>query len=64
MDYELTLKVAANGAVLASMTSALVNLPFIARVGALPRLTAALVKALIAVCILGVAGAVAQSFLH
>ena len=54
---------AANGAVLASLTSALVNLPLIARTARQPRLTHALVRALGLVAALGLAGAFAQDFL-
>ena len=56
--------VAATGAVLASITSALVNLPLIARVAGQKSLTAALLKAILIVSILGIAGAVIQSLHH
>ena len=51
---------AANGAVLASLTSALVNLPLISRVAGQPRLTRALTRALGLVTALGLLGAFAQ----
>ena len=51
---------AANGAILASLTSALVNLPLIARVAAQPALSRALVRALGWVGALGLAGALVQ----
>lgn len=54
----LPVSVAANGATLASLTSALVNLPLIARVAAQPRLTSALNRALGGVTALGLLGAV------
>ena len=53
---------AANGAVLASLTSALVNLPLIARVAAQPRLTRALYRTLGLVAAVGLLAAFAQDF--
>ena len=51
---------AANGAVLASLTSALVNLPLISRVAQQPRLSRALNRALGMIAALGLSGAFAQ----
>ena len=51
---------ASNGAVLASLTSALVNLPLISRVGKQPRLSRALNRALGIIAALGLLGAFAQ----
>lgn len=62
IHHELRPDIAASGAVLASTTSALVNLPLIARVGKQKRLTVALLKALIVVSLLGIAGAIAQNY--
>jgi uncharacterized membrane protein (DUF4010 family) len=53
---KLSLAIAANGAVLASLTSALVNLPVVARVAADPGLTRRLAVALGVVAALGIAG--------
>ncbi len=58
---ELTNPVAANGVVLAAITSALVNLPLIARVGRQRRLTMALGRALLLIAALGLLGTVVQT---
>ncbi len=60
---KLSLPVAANGVVLAALTSALVNLPLIARVGGQRRLTVALARALLVIAALGLAGAAVHGFL-
>ncbi len=57
----LPVATAANGAVLAALTSALVNLPLIARVAGQPSLTASLRKALLGIVAVGLAGAALQS---
>jgi hypothetical protein len=54
---------AGTGAVLASLASALVNLPLVARVGAHPPLTRRLLIALSLIALLGVAGAIGQQWL-
>jgi uncharacterized membrane protein (DUF4010 family) len=54
--HEIQFPVAANGAVLASLTSALINIPLIARSGGQPRLTKAIARALLIVIALGVVG--------
>jgi uncharacterized membrane protein (DUF4010 family) len=60
---KLSLPVAANGVVLAALTSALVNLPLIARVGRQRRLTLALARVLIGIAAVGLIGAAIQNFL-
>lgn len=55
--------VAANGVALASLTSALVNLPLVSRVSNQPRLTSALRRALLLIAAIGLLGAVAQTAL-
>jgi uncharacterized membrane protein (DUF4010 family) len=57
---DIQFPVAANGAVLASLTSVLVNLPLIARSARQPQLTKSLARALLLVIAVGVAGI----FLH
>jgi uncharacterized membrane protein (DUF4010 family) len=54
--HQIQFQVAANGAVLASLTSALINIPLIARSGRQPRLTKAIARALLIVIALGVVG--------
>jgi uncharacterized membrane protein (DUF4010 family) len=54
--HEVSFSVAANGAVLASLTSVLINIPLISRTGQQPRLTHALARALLIVVALGVVG--------
>ncbi len=58
----LAIPVAANGVVVAAITSALVNLPLVARVAQQPRLTAALRRALLTIGTVGLMGAVVQTF--
>ena len=53
---EVPFPVAANGAVLASLTSVLINIPLVARTGGQPRLTKILTRALLGVTALGVLG--------
>jgi hypothetical protein len=50
------LPVAANGAVLAALTSAFINIPIVARGGGQPGLTKALARALLIVIAFGVFG--------
>ncbi len=57
----LPVATAANGAVLAALTSALVNLPLIARVAGQPSLTASLRNALLQIVVIGLVGAALQS---
>jgi anti-sigma factor RsiW len=52
--HQIQFQVAANGAVLASLTSALINIPLIVRSGGQPRLTKAIARALLIVIALGV----------
>lgn len=52
--------IAANGAVLASLTSVLVNIPVVARTGAQPRLTKALARTLLVVVVSGILGMFVQ----
>jgi hypothetical protein len=54
IKYRLVL--AANGAVLASLTSVLINIPLVARGGGQPRLTKILARALLIVIAFGVFG--------
>jgi uncharacterized membrane protein (DUF4010 family) len=58
--HEVSFPIAANGAVLASLTSALVNIPVAARTGAQPRLTKALARTLLVVVVSGVLGMFVQ----
>jgi uncharacterized membrane protein (DUF4010 family) len=60
---KLALPVAANGVVLAALTSALVNLPLIARVGRQRRLTMALARVLVVIAAVGLIGVALQDFL-
>ena len=54
--HQVSFLVAANGAVLAALTSVLINIPIVARAGGQPRLTKALARALLIVIAFGVLG--------
>jgi uncharacterized membrane protein (DUF4010 family) len=54
--HQVSLPVAANGAVLAALTSAFINIPIVARAGGQPGLTKALARALLIVIAFGVFG--------
>jgi uncharacterized membrane protein (DUF4010 family) len=54
--HQVSFRVAANGAVLASLTSVLINIPLVARGGGQPRLTKILARALLIVIAFGVFG--------
>src|SRR5580700_5953474 len=54
--HQVSFRVAANGAVLAALTSVLVNIPIVARAGGQPGLTKALARALLIVIAFGVLG--------
>ena len=54
--HQVSFRVAANGAVLASLTSMLINIPLVARGGGQPRLTRILARALLIVVAFGVFG--------
>jgi uncharacterized membrane protein (DUF4010 family) len=56
--HQVPFRVAANGAVLASLTSVLINIPLVARAGGQLRLTKTLTRALLIVIALGVFGLV------
>jgi uncharacterized membrane protein (DUF4010 family) len=56
--HEVSFSAAANGAVLASLTSVLINIPLIARTGGQPRLTKALARTLLIVIGAGIFGVV------
>ena len=53
---QVSIRVAANGAVLAALTSVLINIPIVARAGGQPGLTKALARALLIVIAFGVFG--------
>jgi uncharacterized membrane protein (DUF4010 family) len=54
--HQVSFRVAANGAVLAALTSVLINIPIVARAGGQTRLTKALARALLIVVAFGVMG--------
>ncbi len=54
--HQVSFRVAANGAVLASLTSVFINIPLVARSGGQPRLTKILARALLIVIAFGVFG--------
>ena len=56
--HEVPFPIAANGAVLASLTSVLINIPIVARTGGQPRLTKTLTRALLVVVAFGAFGVV------
>jgi uncharacterized membrane protein (DUF4010 family) len=56
--HQVSFLVAANGAVLAALTSVLINIPIVARAGGQPKLTRPLARALLIVTALGVLGLV------
>jgi uncharacterized membrane protein (DUF4010 family) len=56
--HQVSFRVAANGAVLAALTSVLINIPIVARSGGQPKLTKALARALLIVIAFGVLGLV------
>jgi uncharacterized membrane protein (DUF4010 family) len=58
--HQVSFRVAANGAVLAALTSALINIPIVARAGGQPGLTKALARALLIVIAFGVLGLLVQ----
>jgi uncharacterized membrane protein (DUF4010 family) len=58
--HQVSFRVAANGAVLASLTSVLINIPLVARAGGQPRLTKNLARALLIVIAFGVFGVLAH----
>ena len=62
--HELTPQVAANGAILASITSALVTIPLVARVAKQRALTVGLIWTLLVVTLLGIVGAILQTHFH
>ena len=54
--HQVSFRVAANGAVLAALTSAFINIPIVARAGGQPGLTKALARSLLIVIAFGVFG--------
>ena len=58
--HEVGFPIAAKGAVLASLTSVLVNIPLVARTGAQPRLTKAVAWTLLIIVASGVLGVLLQ----
>jgi len=58
--HAVSFRVAANGAVLASLTSVLINIPLVARTAGQPRLTKALARTLLIAVIAGILGMVVE----
>ena len=62
--HEVSFPVAANGAVLASLTSVLINIPLVARTGRQPLLTKALARTLLIIVASGIIGVVLHKSLE